>query len=330
MTEPTTVNIGLVIPNTGDLVGTWGTAAINPDMSALDGYFGGVQTISVSNAPVVLTSPAGFTPSSGGGPVQSQNAVIKFTGTMSAPVQVTLPVPGYYICENLTTGAFVLSFRAIGSGQVIAVDQGEVQHLYNDGTNVKFVNLGRIGHEEMWDGLIAMPAWVTACTVPPYVLADGSIYNFSTYPYLGARFQGNFGGNGITTFGVPDRRGRMGIPYVGTGTGITSAGSGINGQTLGAAADNQSVTLTSNQIPAHNHGVTDPGHTHTFVPSTGNAPNTSAPFLIGGTNGVTTFSGTNPIQSATTGISTQNTGGGLLHTNVQPSIVTGICVIRAA
>src|SRR5262249_54085471 len=97
-------------------------------------------------------------------------------------------------------------------------------------------------------GLSQMPAWLTACTVPPYLRCDGSVYRFSTYPYLGARLGGAFGGNGVTTFGVPDLRRRMPIPYDGTGSRITSAVCGINGQTIGSAADNQGVTLNAGQI----------------------------------------------------------------------------------
>lgn len=107
MTEPATLNIGLVIPSNGDLAGLWGSNAINPDMVAIDGLFGATTTISASNAPIVLTSPASFTPTPSPGPTQAQNAILKFTGALTANVQVTLPIPGYYIVNNQTTGNFV-------------------------------------------------------------------------------------------------------------------------------------------------------------------------------------------------------------------------------
>lgn len=332
MTEPTTVNVGLIVPNTGDLAGTWGSAALNPDFVALDGYFGGVQAISASSTNIVLTSPTGFTPTPGGGPTQSQNAVLRFTGALTANVQVTLPVPGFYIVENLTTGNFVLSFRAIGAGQVIALDQGEVQHVYNDGTNVKFVNLGRVGATEIWAGLSVMPAWVTACTVPPYLLCDGSVYNFSAYPYLGARLKGAFGGNGVSTFGVPDLRGRVPLPYDGTGTRITAGGCGLNGQSIGAALDEQTITLTASEIPT----ITSSGNlsSNTTVPiSTNGFGITAFSTGTGGATGWRAFSlGSNATDGNVTGTvaSTSNNTGGSAHSNVQPAQVTGIAVIRAA
>jgi microcystin-dependent protein len=332
--EPTTVNVAYIIPGTGDLVGTWGSAAMNPDWTAADGFQGGVQTISVSNAPITLTSPSGtITPSAG--PTQSQNAVLRFTGTLTGAVQVTLPLPGYYVIEHLATGNFVLSFRAVGSGEIIGFPPGEVNHVYCDGTNVRFVNLGRIGHSEIWAGLTALPAWVTTCTKQPYLINDGTVYNVSSYPFLGAQLLGKFGGNGSTTFAVPDSRGRMQLPYDGTGTRITSTFCGINGQTIGASADAQSVTLLASQIPvitstnaSQNIIVTGPfGHTMVIdqVANSGNFPGGGISLFTGGSSTSSAqFSGSNFISV------TSNNAGGSFHTNVQPSQVTGISVIRAA
>jgi microcystin-dependent protein len=174
----------------------------------------------------------------------------------------------------------------------------------------------------MWAGYTAMPAWVTACTNVPYLLCDGSVYNVSAFPSLGAKLLGKFGGNGATTFAVPDSQGRVLLPYDGTGTRITVSGCGINGQTIGASLDQETHTLTTPEIPSHNHGVTDPGHTH---------PN-SVPVAISQANappGGFGYNGFTSTPSATTGISIQNTGGGAAHNNVQPSQVTGIMVIRA-
>lgn len=322
MTEPVTVNGGLIIPNTGDLPGTWSSNALNPDFVALDGALWGVTTISASNAPIVLTTPAGFTPTPSAGPTQAQNAVLKFTGALTGSVQVTLPIPGYYIVDNQTTGAFVLSFRAIGSGAVIAVDQQDTQHIYNDGTNVRFVNIGRIGATEMWAGLSALPAWVTACTQQPYLICDGTVYNFTAYPALAQRLLGKFGGNGISTFAVPDSQGRLQLPYDGTGTRITSAVSGINGQTIGAAGGDQNTqdhdhtfSGTPATITVSSNGI----GTGQLNPGTG----TNNVFVIQGSGSAGTASG------SYTPAGTNASFGAGSSQNVQPSQVTGIMVIRA-
>ncbi len=328
-----TVNAGLVVDPTGSNVDTWADNVTNPDYVAIDGLLCGVQTISATNVPITLTSRAGFAPTPGGGPTQSQNRVLRFTGALSGNVVVTLPIPGSYIIDNRTTGNFVLSFRGVTATEVVGTPQGEQVEIYNDGANVRLVNLARTGAMEMWAGLSAMPSWVAACTVKPYLLCDGTVYNYSDYPFLGPRLAGAFGGNGITTFGVPDMQGRVPLAYDGTGTRITVAGCGINGQTLGAANSNaQSVTLAANQIPsltsvnaAQAISVTGPtGHTMIFDATLVSDPDTGGggTHWKGGTSGSGTFAGNNSISV------TYTNAGQQVVNNVQPAQVTGVYVVK--
>lgn len=327
MTNPVTVNTGIIVPLTGADVDTWGEDDVNPNMVAIDGLFAGVQTISVSNVSVLLTSPAGFTPTPSPGPTQSQNAVISFTGVQTADVTVTLPLPGRYIVQNMATGNFLLGLRAIGSGQTICLPQGSQHTIFCDGTNVKFVDLGKAGDMELWAGLTALPTWVTSSSVPPYVLCDGTVYNFATFPYLGARLLGNFGGNGTTTFGTPDLRGRVPLAYDGTGTRITVVGCNINGQLLGSAADAASVVLLTTQIPPHVHPnvLNDLGHTHNMVSPTANTFTGGGAFPCGGPIANTVTGSNNTVVMSITNAAA---GGGAHHTNVQPAQVCGIWVIK--
>lgn len=72
------------------------------------------------------------------------------------------------------------------------------------------------------------------------------------------------------------------------------------------------ITLTENQIPAHDHTITDPGHTHGIgdvVSGTGLAA--GADFENVAATSV----------SNTTGITVDNAGGGQPHSNLQPYIV---------
>ena len=61
-------------------------------------------------------------------------------------------------------------------------------------------------------------------------------------------------GNGSSTFGVPDCRGRT-IIGVGQGTGLTSRGLSTN---VGA----ETHQLSTNELAQHNHSASDSGHTH--------------------------------------------------------------------
>ena len=67
--------------------------------------------------------------------------------------------------------------------------------------------------------------------------------NQALYALLGTQF----GGNGVTTFGLPDLRGRIPV-----GTGQLSGGGNYTQGTTGGA---ENVTLLQNQIPPHQHTV---------------------------------------------------------------------------
>lgn len=56
-----------------------------------------------------------------------------------------------------------------------------------------------------------------------------------------------FGGDGQTTFALPDLRGRS-IVHPGSGPGLSPVHSGQNG-------GQETVILTTNQLPSHNHAV---------------------------------------------------------------------------
>ncbi len=59
----------------------------------------------------------------------------------------------------------------------------------------------------------------------------------------------NYGGDGRTTFGLPDLRGRSPL-HVGSGQGP-----GLQAHSLGEMAGEASVTLSTTQIPAHTHAL---------------------------------------------------------------------------
>ena len=80
-----------------------------------------------------------------------------------------------------------------------------------------------------------------------WFFCDGSILNIAQYNALYALIGTTYGGNGSTTFAVPDLRGRLPIGQ-GTGPGLTSRTLGLNGGT-------EAVTLTTAETPSHSHLV---------------------------------------------------------------------------
>jgi hypothetical protein len=322
MTDPTTSNILLAVPTRGSDVGTW-DIPVNGNSTGIDGFIGGVQVISASSTPITLTAPSGVvTPTAG--PTQSQNAVIRLTGTLTAGITVTLPLPGYLIIENLTTGNFVVQFRAIGSGEVICVDQGAVQHVYNDGTNVRFINLPPVGtYLDVCDAVV--PAWISNCTKSPYLNCNGSTFNATTYPYLNTKLGGNV---------LPDFRGRSAY-YLNQGAiRLTSAGAGIDGNTQFATGGNNGVMLNAGQIPSLTSGNNAQGINPPVPFIVANSPTPLA--NVGSGSGATITAG-NGINALTTNsgftqsITVTYTNSSLTNfNNAAPGIVGGIRLIRAA
>lgn len=330
MVNPRTVNAGIIIPNTGADVGTWGSADVNPNMVSLDGWLCGVQTVGLTNVPVTLTSPAGFTATPGGGPTQAENRMLRLTGTLTADVTITLPLPGSYLIDNQTvSGSHVIVLRgAVATTEVIALPPSEICEVFNDGSRVKFCGLARMAALEFWAGVTVPPSWLGSCTVFPYLICDGTVRNISSFPALGARLGSAFGGDGISTFGVPDLRGRYPLAYDATGTRVTVAGSGLNGQTMGAALDAQTVTLTTAQMPSHSHANTlnDPQHHHNYTDSSGGTKQSGSNSNGGNSTGANAAATTN----ASTGITINNAAAGndQPHNNMPNTQVAGIWVIK--
>lgn len=79
-------------------------------------------------------------------------------------------------------------------------------------------------------------------------ICAGQLLQINTNAALFSLLSTTFGGDGKTTFALPDLRGR--VP-VGTGTGAQ----GITPRQSGAVFGQEKVTLSINNMPAHNHGA---------------------------------------------------------------------------
>ena len=84
-----------------------------------------------------------------------------------------------------------------------------------------------------------------------WLLCDGSIFKIEDYPALFALLGPTYGGNGTTTFGLPDLRGRT-LIGVGTGPGLTN-------RFWGEMVGYERVSLSLSEMPEHNHLATAEG-----------------------------------------------------------------------
>ena len=93
-----------------------------------------------------------------------------------------------------------------------------------------------IGEIRMFGGNFAPRSWA---------FCDGQLQSISQNQALFSILGTNFGGDGRTTFGLPDLRGRVPIQQ-GTGPGLPQVNLGQSGGT-------PTNTLTTNNLASHNH-----------------------------------------------------------------------------
>jgi len=114
-----------------------------------------------------------------------------------------------------------------------------------------------------------------------------------------------YGGDGVTTFGLPDLRGRAAVHF---GT-LSGGGSYFPGQ----AAGTETVTLSTAQLPTHTHDppLAQAGGTPAAVP-VGNAPASGGPDLYATTSGAV--------------LTTLAAGGSQPHDNMAPYLTLNFVI----
>jgi microcystin-dependent protein len=130
-------------------------------------------------------------------------------------------------------------------------------------------------------------------------LCNGALITISDYPALFNLIGTTYGGDGQTTFQLPDLRSRIPIHQGSNGTNIY-----VLGQTAGA----ESVTVGISQFPSHNHVL------QASTASGGsNTPLNNAPASLD-----RAYSGAAPLTAMSPNMLTFSGGGGQPHENRQP------------
>ncbi|MHB8635044.1 MAG: phage tail protein [Fimbriimonadaceae bacterium] len=145
---------------------------------------------------------------------------------------------------------------------------------------------------------------VVGFNFPPsgWAFCNGAILPITQYEALYNLVGTTYGGDGQTTFALPDLQGRVPIHQ-----GTDEFG---NTYVIGEAAGVESVTLNVAEIPAHAHGfAVSNAVATTNVPSQNFVA--TAPFALGNT-----FSTAAPNSTMAAAITP--TGGNVAHTNIQP------------
>ncbi len=152
-----------------------------------------------------------------------------------------------------------------------------------------------IGEIRMFAGNFAPRSWA---------FCDGQLLAVSSNNALFALLGTIYGGDGRTTFGLPDMRGRIPVHQ--------GQGPGLSDRRIGAKGGAENVTLTANQMPSHNHAMNASG-----TAGTADGP---AGMVQAGNSAVRAFRlniGPNQtLHSATIG----NSGGSRSHANMMPTL----------
>lgn len=149
-----------------------------------------------------------------------------------------------------------------------------------------------IGQIMMFGGTFAPKGWA---------LCDGQLLSITQNSALFSILGTTFGGDGKSTFGLPDLRGRAPI-HMGTGPGLSP-------RSLGQRLGEEKVTLNVQEIPSHNHTVA-------CATARGSSPDPASNILAGDPDKPYTASGNETMSTAMI----RDTGGGQPHDNVQPSL----------
>jgi microcystin-dependent protein len=140
-----------------------------------------------------------------------------------------------------------------------------------------------------------------------WAMCAGQLLPISQNSALFALLGTFYGGDVVTTFALPDLRGRVGINM--------GQGPGLSPYQLGEVSGSENVTLTTGQMPSHAHALNANAQQYTTTRPAGHVP------AQGGTYGVVS-DGTTTMNAATIGPA----GGNQPHTNVQPFLGLNFCI----
>jgi microcystin-dependent protein len=142
-----------------------------------------------------------------------------------------------------------------------------------------------------------------------WALCNGQLMSIAQNTALFSLLGTTFGGDGVTTFGLPDLRSRVGI-HMGQGPGLSP-------YVIGEISGTENVTLNVAQMPQHSHSVM----------ATSGSATTGRP-----AGAVPARDSSNAYDAAPDGQTTMNagmigpSGQSLPHQNLQPFLVLNFCI----
>jgi microcystin-dependent protein len=147
-----------------------------------------------------------------------------------------------------------------------------------------------------------------AFTFPPksWLFTNGQILSIAQNQALFSLLGTTYGGNGQTTFAVPNLQSRVTVSF--------GQGPGLSNYALGQTGGQESHTLASSEIPAHTHVMSAASAAGSLGPPANNVFSNSPMYVTG--NG-----DSQPIAGVV-----GSAGGNQPHPNTQPYLVINWCI----
>ncbi|MGB0774842.1 MAG: phage tail protein [Akkermansiaceae bacterium] len=166
---------------------------------------------------------------------------------------------------------------------------------------------GMIAEIRMFGGNFAPRSWA---------LCEGQLMPISQNQALFSLLGTTYGGDGRTTFALPDFRGRVPVQH-GTGAGLST-------YQLGQKGGTEEVVLNANQIPSHTHAAALKVGVSTNQADTDD-PSGSV-FGVGSDDAFREGAANATMDASSVSGTIGNTGGNQSHTNVQPYLAINFII----
>lgn len=150
---------------------------------------------------------------------------------------------------------------------------------------------------------------------------DGQLISIASNTALFSLLGTTYGGDGVTTFALPDLRGRASL-HQGTGPGLSTRSMGQRGGT-------ETTILTAANMPSHSHPATGTVKSY-FAPPTGGGtstnPNGSNFSGSTGTNVYSTLAPNGTMAAENVAVVVGNSGGNIPFNSEDPYLVVNWCI----
>ncbi|HMQ49846.1 MAG TPA: tail fiber protein [Saprospiraceae bacterium] len=146
-----------------------------------------------------------------------------------------------------------------------------------------------------------------------WAFCDGQLISISTNSALFSLLGTIYGGDGQTTFALPDLRGRTAL-HQGSGPGIDST-------KIGTKGGSNSTTLSTATIPSHTHAIQLPVNN-----GAGGTDEPAGAYLAASPSGDAFAGAPGTNQFYGSGINSATTGSNVPFSNMQPYLVINFCI----